>query len=232
MMSVTSQLSELIKHIDNMVDLGAVKAQAAGWDTDSLVTLPYGVDMPFLGMSMLYRHRIAVAKSAGKYSALQTTRGGAFVNTEGVLDDDALSVYLAQADSRSRGNPRYFTQEQMQLTAETVNMLIQWKPRYQGVLQHLNPDFSLSGVLNADAGFILDNVLYSVRTTKTGMKPEYLYQALVYALLDAGDQYKIHSLGFVLTRQKAVHYIELSSIFKDIQQARRNFKFLIKTGER
>jgi hypothetical protein len=76
-----------------------------------------------------------------------------------------------------------------------------WAPRLFERSVTFDPHFTYWSMA-ASADVLIDDCLVDIKTTARGkLDPTWLYQLLMYVLLDAGDQWRVRRAGFYLARQ-------------------------------
>ncbi|MBE9048189.1 hypothetical protein IQ255_28010 [Pleurocapsales cyanobacterium LEGE 10410] len=90
----------------------------------------------------------------------------------------------------------------------------------------LNPDFSGSYYINADAQQIVDGTLVKCFTTlkRCPFNRAHFWQQIAYVLMDWNDRYKINKICWYYSRQKALFIYPIKSLFKDLKGLRAEFK--------
>lgn len=90
----------------------------------------------------------------------------------------------------------------------------------------LNPDFSGSYYINADAQQIVDGTLVKCFTTlkKCPFHQQHFWQQIAYVLMDWNDTYSIDKICWYYSRQKALFLYPIKSLFKDLKELRAEFK--------
>lgn len=93
----------------------------------------------------------------------------------------------------------------------------------------LNPDFSGSYYINADAQQIVDGTLVKCFTTlkKCPFNQQHFWQQIAYVLMDWDDKYNINKICWYYSRQKALFIYSVESLFKDLKALRAEFKDFI-----
>lgn len=93
-----------------------------------------------------------------------------------------------------------------------------------------NATFDCSGnVGGADAQIITGNTLVDVRTTakRRPFGLNNFYQQLAYCLMDTSDRYEIKQLAWFYSRQRSVFLYPVTSLFKNLEQTRIEFRHMI-----
>lgn len=91
---------------------------------------------------------------------------------------------------------------------------------------HLNPSFSGSDYINADAQQIVDGTLIKCFTTlkKYPLTRQHFWQQIAYVLMDWDDEYQIDKICWYYSRQKALFIYPIESLFKDLKGLRKEFQ--------
>ena len=95
---------------------------------------------------------------------------------------------------------------------------------------YLNPDFSGSYYVSADAQQIVNGVLIKCFTTlkKRPFSRQHFWQQIAYVLMDWDNKYQIDKVCWYYSRQKALFVYPIKSLFKDLKGLKTEFKdFLI-----
>ena len=90
----------------------------------------------------------------------------------------------------------------------------------------LNPDFSGSYYVNADAQQIVDGTLIKCFTTlkRCPFSQRHFWQQIAYVLMDWNDTYSINKICWYYSRQKALFIYPVESLFIDLKGLRAEFK--------
>ena len=90
----------------------------------------------------------------------------------------------------------------------------------------LNPDFSGSCYISADAQQIVDGILIKCFTTlkKYPLSQQHFWQQIAYVLMDWDDKYQIDKVCWYYSRQKALFIYPIKSLFKDLKGLRKEFQ--------
>lgn len=108
-----------------------------------------------------------------------------------------------------------------------------WDTTNNSLTKHkyfLNPDFSGSYYVSADAQQIVDGALIKCFTTlkKHPLSQQHFWQQIAYVLMDWDDKYQIDKVCWYYSRQKALFIYPIKSLFKDLKGLKAEFKdFLI-----
>ena len=98
----------------------------------------------------------------------------------------------------------------------------------------INPDFSGSYYVSADAQQIVDGILIKCFTTlkKHPLTQQHFWQQIAYVLMDWNDKYQIDKVCWYYSRQKALFIYPIKSLFRDLKGLKAEFKdFLIDNYE-
>jgi hypothetical protein len=93
----------------------------------------------------------------------------------------------------------------------------------------LNPSFSGSYYISADAQQIIDGVLIKCFTTlkKHPLSRQHFWQQIAYVLMDWDNKYQIDKLCWYYSRQKALFIYPIKSMFKDLNRLKTEFKYFL-----
>ena len=93
----------------------------------------------------------------------------------------------------------------------------------------LNPSFSGSYYVSADAQQIVDGCLIKCFTTlkKYPLSRQHLWQQIAYVLMDWDNKYQIDKVCWYYSRQKALFMYSIESLFMDLKALRAEFKDFI-----
>ena len=94
----------------------------------------------------------------------------------------------------------------------------------------LNPDFSGSDYVSADAQQIVGGSLIKCFTTlkKYPLTRQHFWQQIAYVLMDWDNEYQINQVCWYYSRQKALFIYPIKSLFKDLKRLKAEFRdFLI-----
>ena len=91
---------------------------------------------------------------------------------------------------------------------------------------YLNPDFSGSYYVSADAQQIVDGILIKCFTTlkRFPFSQKHFWQQIAYVLMDWDNLYSINKICWYYSRQNALFVYPIESLFKDLKALRAEFK--------
>ena len=107
-----------------------------------------------------------------------------------------------------------------------------WDATNNSLTKHkyfLNPDFSGSDYIPADAQQIVDGSLVKCFTTlkRCPFNRAHFWQQIAYVLMDWNDTYNINKICWYYSRQKALFIYSVESLFKDLKALRAEFQDFI-----
>jgi hypothetical protein len=96
----------------------------------------------------------------------------------------------------------------------------------RGCKYFLNPTFTGSNYINADAQQIVDGMLIKCFTTlkKSPLSKQHFWQQIAYVLMDWKNEYYINKICWYYSRQKALFIYPVESLFKDLKGLRTEFR--------